>query len=269
MISGLKCRLVGKLQAAHTLILFVWHLRNWRHVWSAYRRGMPIASPLQFRNGLTFAFGRCDDPIQLFREIFVSRCYTPRWFYDAQPGETVLDLGANIGAFALAVARSAPGLTCHCFEPSARTRSQLDANAYANCLTDRIFIYPYALGGAEGTAELKSGESSIHQSFFSSTMTTAGPAEPVPVITLARALALCGVDKVDLLKVDIEGAELDLFQATPPEVFAPIRRVVVEYHDHFRPGARAATERALGAAGFSAIRVCPVGDGGLLYAWRR
>ncbi|HVK12266.1 MAG TPA: FkbM family methyltransferase [Gemmataceae bacterium] len=269
MLTDARRRIAGKMQAGRALLEFARHLKNWPAVWRAYRRGQPIPSPLVLRNGLVVEFGPDDDPVQLFREIFVRACYTPRWFYRPTPGDQVVDLGANIGVFALAVAGIARGLRCHCFEPAAGTRGRLLRNAEVNGLTEFIRVYPNAVAAAAGTLTLRAGASTIHRSLFANDMATDTPGETVEAVTLGRALEMTGADRIDLLKVDIEGAELDVFPACLPDVLAPVRRVVVEYHDHFRPGARAATEAALRAAGFSAPRVDPAGpEGGVLYATR-
>jgi hypothetical protein len=91
--------------------------------------------------------------------------------------------------------------------------------------------------------------------------------ERVELIALAEAIRLTGEEKIALLKVDIEGAEKELFATVPAETLALVRRVVVEYHDHFRPGARATVEGRLWAAGFSIARSDPVNlTNGILYA---
>ena len=44
-----------------------------------------------------------------------------------------------------------------------------------------------------------------------------------------------GIDRIDLLKLDIEGAELDVLSASDSWMHA-VGAVVVELHDRFRPG---------------------------------
>src|SRR5205807_154617 len=53
----------------------------------------------------------------------------------------------------------------------------------------------------------------------------------VPVHTLSRALRQLGVDTIDLLKVNVEKAELDVLRGLGPDEWARIRQVVLEVHD--------------------------------------
>jgi hypothetical protein len=52
----------------------------------------------------------------------------------------------------------------------------------------------------------------------------------VECVSLADLLEREGLDFVDYLKVDIEGAEYELFEQTPPAVLARFRMIGLEYH---------------------------------------
>jgi FkbM family methyltransferase len=52
----------------------------------------------------------------------------------------------------------------------------------------------------------------------------------VPGMRLAEFFAEQRIAEVDLLKIDIEGAEIELLAETDPRVFAPIRQICVEFH---------------------------------------
>ena len=64
---------------------------------------------------------------------------------------------------------------------------------------------------------------------------------------LATLLDRAGFDRVDLLKVDVEGAELELFSHDPQAWLPRVGMVIVETHDRFRPGSEAAVRSALSA----------------------
>src|SRR5438270_8770844 len=102
-------KVAGKYYAARALAQFVRRFANWREVWAAYRTGRPLP-PLRLRDGLTLYHGGHDDPIYLFREQFIERVYTRGGFYRPAPGDTVIDLGANIGSFALSLQWQARGV---------------------------------------------------------------------------------------------------------------------------------------------------------------
>ena len=53
----------------------------------------------------------------------------------------------------------------------------------------------------------------------------------VPAFTLAGIMQRDGLDRVDLLKLDIEGAEYDVLYSTPPDCLARISEIRMEAHD--------------------------------------
>ena len=127
------------------------------------------------------------------------------------PGMTYVDIGANVGSYALFVGTrtramgAAPRILT--FEPHPRTRAKLATNLALNDLTADIL--PFALGEANDTMTLWSdGGSNIgHTSLIPEA--TANPARGVAVKVrrLPDILAERGVTTIDLLKIDIEGFE--------------------------------------------------------------
>jgi hypothetical protein len=62
---------------------------------------------------------------------------------------------------------------------------------------------------------------------------------------LDTLLAIADIQHVDILKVDIEGAELELFKSRPDHWLDRVNMVIVETHDRFRPGSETAVRDAL------------------------
>jgi hypothetical protein len=58
-----------------------------------------------------------------------------------------------------------------------------------------------------------------------------------------------GVNVIDLLKIDIEGSELELL-SEDADWLEQVRAISIEFHDAFRPGCTAVGESALARAGF-------------------
>src|SRR5947209_6786407 len=85
------------------------HLRNGREVWEAFRDGAPVRL-LEVRDGPTIAGRPNDEMLGTFLEIFVDGCYLRPDFYRPSKGDTIVDLGANIGIFALQCAWAAEDL---------------------------------------------------------------------------------------------------------------------------------------------------------------
>jgi len=64
----------------------------------------------------------------------------------------------------------------------------------------------------------------------------------VKMITLKEACSLFELEKIDLLKVDIEGAEYDLLENFSKEDFKKIDQISIEFHDFIDPSLRKRTE---------------------------
>ena len=63
--------------------------------------------------------------------------------------------------------------------------------------------------------------------------------------TVDEILNLYSIDRVDLFKIDIEGAEKDLFEADVDSWISKVGIFMVELHDRFKPGCEDAVFKAL------------------------
>lgn len=219
---------------------------------------------------MTLIHDASDDPLYLFGEIFERREYFPRGFYTPQPDHVVMDLGANIGFFALFLQSRAPGIRINCFEPAPDSFRKLQANISANRCTENINAYRYAISDSEGTQTLRKGSNSMLRALMTAS-DQSDDGEPVNTITLERALDLCGSGHIDLLKMDIEGGEVELASHAPAQAWSRIDRMVAEIHEKTRPGSDQAVSEALKAAGFHhVVTTWPsLADGcGILHAVR-
>ncbi len=70
-------------------------------------------------------------------------------------------------------------------------------------------------------------------------------AEPVEAYSVSDLLYLSGQSRISLLKIDIEGAELDVFSNDSNVWLDQVDAILIELHDRFRPGSRSAFETAV------------------------
>ena len=70
--------------------------------------------------------------------------------------------------------------------------------------------------------------------------------EDVPGLTVSDVMVQFGATHVDILKVDIEGAEREVFGPTAEEWLDRVRLIAVELHDAFLPGCEAIVAGRLG-----------------------
>jgi FkbM family methyltransferase len=135
---------------------------------------------------------------------------------------TVLDVGANVGVFALFAASVGPVATVHCFEPDAANFRMLRRNLEANPGV-RIFAHRAAVGENDGFGYLSDGRTSVTH-----TLAKMG-GQRVELVSLGRAVEICGGD-VDFLKMDVEGAEREILLGCPDTVLRRVRTISMEWH---------------------------------------
>ena len=126
------------------------------------------------------------------------------------PIATVFDVGANVGQTACRFTKSFPLATIFSFEPVPETFSSMrDRTAHL----PRVKPFNLALGAAAGRATMHIAESSVSSSFVESGRATGRTAD-VAVDTLDAFADSHGVARIDLLKIDVEGSELQVLQGS-------------------------------------------------------
>jgi FkbM family methyltransferase len=195
--------------------------------------------------GLRFLVRPGTTDVQVVAEVVERRAYHRSGFLEAEPGDRWLDLGGNIGTFAV-VAAAAGGLV-RSFEPEPSNYALLEANVALNGYADRIVTTRAAVvAGAPGSRLLYLCAEGANK--YRHTLTH---------IRGRRAVAVDCRRLLDLLdgwpnavKLDIEGSELPML--AQPHGWPGIRKMVFEYHlDRDRRLARFHERMAsLRAAGF-------------------
>jgi FkbM family methyltransferase len=124
------------------------------------------------------------------------------------PGMTVLDVGANVGQFALVAAhRVGPTGRVHAFEPTPELAAHILRNLELNGL-ENVAVSPIAVSDAEGHAVLHFVEPDDPGVNSIVNPSPGGRMLEVPTVTLDGYVARHGVGPVDVIKMDIEGAEM-------------------------------------------------------------
>lgn len=215
----------------------------------------------------------------LYGEIVTGRVYAPDGMR-LPPRPVLLDVGANIGMYALWAATEYPGATVYAFEPAPDAYAALYANVTRHTLP--VTCLPWAFGGRDGpgsmtvypAASVFSGMyadqrvdraaigaaigAGVDQRVATAVVDRLAEARmagayrvPVQVVTMRRVLSLLGEPRIDLLKLDAEGAEADLLGAFTAADWARIDRIVLEVH---RTEAVGPIEALLTGAGYDCSR---------------
>jgi FkbM family methyltransferase len=125
--------------------------------------------------------------------------------------DTVFDVGAHLGKWSRYVVENQPTVRIYAFEPAPHTFRELEKNAEGT----RITPVPIALSDEEGVAEFQVyGSTSQLNSFYHRAEVEQAPwnARPVSIeVPTQRLDAYCkanGIERIEYLKIDTEGAEL-------------------------------------------------------------
>jgi FkbM family methyltransferase len=182
------------------------------------------------------------------------------------PGMTVLDVGAHHGFYTLvASTRVGASGTVVAFEPSPRERKRLERHLRLNHCQN-VRVVPMALGLGPGRAQLHLVEGAEDYCNSLRPPVVASRTRPVPVevTSLDAFLAKARIARVHLVKLDIEGAELDALKgATKLLGTQPRPLLMVEAYDlRTRPWGYAASEivRLLDTLSY---QCCELLDGGI------
>jgi FkbM family methyltransferase len=210
-----------------------------------YQRPFP---PLKFRNGFVWHHGPRDQPLLLFREIFIDHFYEP---LEAPPNAVVLDIGANIGAVTLYWAVGRPDISFHAYEPNPESCATLRKNIEANRMLAQVTIYAEAISGTRGQLDLWVNVPTTLSTSYGDPPAEGARKVSVPAVTLDDAWERTGRSPIWMLKIDTEGAEGDILEAASDAMLGSVQTACIEWHDNIVPGVRARCLARLRAAGFT------------------
>ena len=160
-----------------------------------------------------------------------------------QPGMTVVEIGANIGAHTVPLAKAcAPGVL-HAFEPQQRVFQVMCANLVLNGLAN-VIAHPDACGEADGSAMVPWLDYEADNNFGGvPVLPDAASGDKVRVITLdSLELPECG-----LIKIDVEGFEPQVLRGAA-ETIARCRPLI--YTENDRPDQQGEVIALIDAMGY-------------------
>lgn len=219
----------------------------------------------QLPNGFAILHQNKNETDYLYQEIFANRLYA-RHGIELPDNACVFDVGANIGIFTLFVVEHCRNARIYAFEPIFPIFETLRLNAELYC--ENVKLFPFGLSNKVSTASFTYYP---HYSMMSGLSDYAHAAGDVEVIkrylqnqqsegtagagsllqhadelladrftnqiyesqlrTLSEIIHSEKVDHIDLLKIDVQRAELDVLNGIDEADWARIRQVVMEVHD--------------------------------------
>jgi FkbM family methyltransferase len=162
----------------------------------------------------------------IFLEIFVFEIYQ-RVQNDIQRANVIIDVGANVGFFALYATSINSKAEIHAFEPLPDNLAQAEKN-FRISMARHVRAHPCAVSDKTGVAVLYFTPGDDSGCSLNQPKSQSCPVNTVGVNDLFKT---CGITNCDLLKMDCEGSELAILSAAEPDLLAKIRAIIMEYHN--------------------------------------
>ncbi len=186
---------------------------------------------VRMRNGLklNLVYEGKHDTTTMLKDLYINNSYSFDEM-DFDDCKIIVDIGANQGFVSTLLALKCKEAKIYAYEPIKRSYDSLVKNSLLNDFNHRIIPFNLAVSKKKGKIKLyldKSGNaaSSILKSRAKSENTLY-----VDSITLEDIFTFNNLDHIDLLKVDCEGAEYEIFYNTTKECLSKIKKIILEAH---------------------------------------
>jgi FkbM family methyltransferase len=196
------------------------------------RRSRLASAPNLLDGGRVFLRPGTSD-LNVYDEVFIGREYE----LDLGRPLVIVDAGAHVGLAATYFASRYPEALVIALEPEPENFRvlQFNARSYAN-------IKPVNVGIWGRPAHLRIDNPSDSTWSFRVSEDTSG--RGIPAVGVADIAAEHGLQRIDVLKLDVEGSEIEVLNSS--ELWLNrVGTIIIELHDRFRPGCRQALEAAL------------------------
>jgi FkbM family methyltransferase len=162
--------------------------------------------------------------IRISEEILAGRTYPEVPFVNDV--QTILDIGANIGAASVFFAAAYPGASVYALEPGTQPFSLLKQNTRA---LPNVHSFPFGLFSSDTTLPLYEGRNDAVESSICPTGRTNNDCAMISLRSAPEFLAEQGIGLVDVLKIDTEGCEVPILRSL--QAYLPHTKLIyVEYH---------------------------------------
>ena len=180
---------------------------------------------------LDFYFSPRKSELSPYPEIFHEKIYEKVNSFIPKEGDIVFDVGSHIGFFTIHAAKKCGNKgKVYCFEPNPDTFKRLKKNIDINDLIN-VNSNNIAISDEKGLIKLRIGESSE-----GSTIMESGSLEfysdytEIESITLDEIISSENIKKIDILKIDAEGAEVLILKGAIKKTIPIVNKILIETH---------------------------------------
>lgn len=177
-----------------------------------------------------------------FFQVIASNGYSLPFDLEAPP-RVIIDAGANVGYSAIWFAGKYPTARIYAIEPERDNFHQMLTNiaSYEAIVPLQAALWPtdedLYLGEHHG------GSMGFRTTTLTGTSNEVSDGNAISTVTLEQLIGTYGIEKIDVLKIDIEGSEKELFEGDT-QWLDRVGAIAIELHDRFKPGCSSAFDRA-------------------------
>ena len=166
--------------------------------------------------------------IGVFYQVFLAKSYNLNYYIDPK---IIIDCGANIGLSAVFFKNKFPNAKVIAIEPELSNFELLEKNTKNY---NDIFCINSGIWNKSTNLKIKSNSS--HWDFTVEEVDYKNE-NTIPAISIRDILDNHGIEQIDILKIDIEGSEKELFEEDYEYWMKRTKVLVIELHDGLREGA--------------------------------
>lgn len=197
-------------------------LKNWPTFLINYLGLSNKGNIYYLRNGLKFK----DNEGTLSGTIAV--VFVRKHYGEIKDHSIIIDIGANLGVFAIYAANQNPNAKILCYEPAKQNYNLLCQNIALNNMQKNIYPLNYGVAAKNGIRKLSKSISPMHKMTNSISNQNS---EDIYCITLDDIINDNNIKNIDLLKMNCEGAEYEIFYSLNDNMFHLIKNIRMEYHN--------------------------------------
>ena len=219
---------------------------------------MEIGPLHRLPNNLEVTYLNSNEADAVYREIFEDQSYS-KYGITFRDGDCVFDVGANIGLFTLFIHEKCRAPRVYAFEPIPATFDKLRNNMALYDLDVKLFDYGLSSQAKEteitfypnwstmsGAYANVQEDEEITRTYLNNLTAGELPGEEISDIlegrfktesvrcrmhTLSEVISEHQIQRIDLLKVDVEKSELDVLRGIEQDDWSKISQIVLEVHD--------------------------------------
>lgn len=215
-------------QAGMNALKLFWHLRGGRRI-SAFGheiRVVPDTTFPSYRN-LRLPKGGCHSEIVKYAD-YVQLHSVCNFVSQLQNRPVIIDVGAHHGAYAVLIGHIVRtfGGRVIAVEPNPQSYKILRSNIQLNNLEDVVICEQVAVSDRPGSMNLLLDDSQSQVTAHKTNLSV-----PVEAITMKLLLDKYGITSVDLLIIDVEGAELPVLMGFPWDI-VEVKKIFCELHPY-------------------------------------